>query len=364
MLINHNQSTLADEMIVQITSLLLHWVMNEEITRDNIIQICEFIDKNQTMYKNQETNLKYIKLLEQLKSYLDDNELTNKLFNANNSNVIDKISKFSSNQSTDQFVSLLQDKMFCMWTGEFKQFYYEKLVPIDSEKLLRLKKEFNIIKKSIGISQEASIFFWIEKNKLNKMRFIITGPTNTPYDQGLYIFDMTLSKEFPNKPPQVHFSNNGGQRFNPNLYNCGKVCLSLLGTWNGDKGESWNSATSTFFQILISIQSQILIEEPYFNEPGHESSIGKPGGIFNSKKYNDHIKQYNLDYAINGLIAGVVSGSSDYPEFDNIIREYFKFKKQRILNNLNKWEKEYTDGNLLDKFKKSKNRFIELSEKL
>ena len=196
------------------------------------------------------------------------------------------------------------------------------------------------------------------------MKFIITGPTNTPYDQGLYIFDMTLSKEFPSKPPLVNFSNNGNKRFNPNLYDSGKVCLSLLGTWRGDKGESWNSATSTFFQILISIQAQILIEEPYFNEPSYEAEIGKPGGIDRSKAYNENIRQYNLDYAINGLIEGVVSNKSDYPEFTHIIREYFKFKKERILAVLNKWEIEYTDGKLLERFKKSKNKFIELSNML
>lgn len=28
-------------------------------------------------------------------------------------------------------------------------------------------------------------------------------------------------------------------RFNPNLYNCGKVCLSLLGTWSGGENEKW-----------------------------------------------------------------------------------------------------------------------------
>ena len=196
------------------------------------------------------------------------------------------------------------------------------------------------------------------------MKFIITGPTGTPYEQGLYIFDMTLSNEFPSKPPLVHFSNHGGQRFNPNLYNCGKVCLSLLGTWNADKGESWNSSTSTFFQILVSIQSQILVEEPYFNEPGHESYIGKTYGITNSKNYNNNIRQYNLDYAINGLINGIVNSDDNYSEFDYIIRNYFKFKKDKILGILNKWEEDYTDKNQLIKFKISKQKFVELVSKL
>lgn len=46
---------------------------------------------------------------------------------------------------------------------------------------------------------------------------------------------------------QVQFltTGNGSVRFNPNLYNCGKVCLSLLGTWSGP---SWDPATSTILQ--------------------------------------------------------------------------------------------------------------------
>lgn len=51
--------------------------------------------------------------------------------------------------------------------------------------------------------------------------------------------------------PQVHLCTTGGNRvrFNPNLYNCGKVCLSLLGTWSGDKGENWNPDVSTAVQV-------------------------------------------------------------------------------------------------------------------
>lgn len=38
-------------------------------------------------------------------------------------------------------------------------------------------------------------------------------------------------------------------QFNPNLYNCGKVCLSLLGTWSGGQGESWDPQASSAFQV-------------------------------------------------------------------------------------------------------------------
>ncbi len=349
-----------DEKVIQTIRLLSKYLENEEISNSNIILIADIIYTNYKLLNNSKYT-HFPKLLELLKNLMDDNNIVHKLTENDNINTIISVNK---TVSLDPFVNLFNDYLFVMYPEEFKKFHYTKLVNINAEKLQKIKKEFSIIKKSITANSEASIFFCVEKNNLGKIKFIISGPKDTPYDQGLYIFDMTLSNEYPAKPPLVHFSNNGGQRFNPNLYNCGKVCLSLLGTWSAQKGESWNSSTSTFFQILVSIQSQILIDEPYFNEPGHESWIGKANGIASSKAYNDNIRKYNLDYAINGLIEGVLTNNSPYPEFNYIIRNYFKFKKDRILDILNKWELEYTDKLQLASFKISKEKFIQLSNQL
>jgi hypothetical protein len=56
-----------------------------------------------------------------------------------------------------------------------------------------------------------------------------------PDVQKVLIVDVFCDGSFPNKPPQVLFKTTGGGRvnFNPNLYADGKVCLSLLGTWQG-----------------------------------------------------------------------------------------------------------------------------------
>ena len=53
----------------------------------------------------------------------------------------------------------------------------------------------------------------------------------------------------------------------------GKVCLSLLGTW---QGPGWVPGKSTLLQVLISIQSMILCDEPYLNEPGWATEAGTP----------------------------------------------------------------------------------------
>ena len=57
------------------------------------------------------------------------------------------------------------------------------------------------------------------------------------------------------QPPKVKLITTGNEhvRFNPNLYNNGTVCLSLLGTWaSTNESEKW-SAVSTIRQVLMSI---------------------------------------------------------------------------------------------------------------
>ncbi|PIK48516.1 Ubiquitin-conjugating enzyme E2 Z [Apostichopus japonicus] len=73
----------------------------------------------------------------------------------------------------------------------------------------------------------------------------------------------SLSTKLPCPAPRVKImTGNNTVRFNPNLYKDGKVCLSLLGTWNRS---SWTPA-HCLFTILESIQ-RVMNKEPYHNEP-------------------------------------------------------------------------------------------------
>lgn len=51
-------------------------------------------------------------------------------------------------------------------------------------------------------------------------------------------------------------------------------------------------------QVLVSIQSLILVPEPYFNEPGFERSRGTPSGTHSSREYNSNIYQACVRYAM------------------------------------------------------------------
>ncbi|KAJ0250439.1 ubiquitin-conjugating enzyme E2 26 [Hirschfeldia incana] len=126
------------------------------------------------------------------------------------------------------------------------------------------------------------------ETRMDLMRAVIVGAEGTPYHDGLFFFDIHFTDTYPSVPPMVHY-HSGGLRINPNLYNCGKVCLSLLGTWNGNARERWLPHESTMLQLLVSIQALILNQKPYFNEPAYGMTKGTPSGEAHSKVYSENV---------------------------------------------------------------------------
>ena len=55
---------------------------------------------------------------------------------------------------------------------------------------------------------------------------------------------------------------------------------------------------TSFLQVLISIQSLILVPKPYFNEPGYEATMHTDAGRQGDRNYNAVIREENMHYAI------------------------------------------------------------------
>ncbi|KAI3876596.1 hypothetical protein MKX03_013298 [Papaver bracteatum] len=132
-----------------------------------------------------------------------------------------------------------------------------------------------------------TIFVRAYEERMDLLRAVIVGAAETPYHDGLFFFDVYYPSEYPSTPPLVNYHAHN-LRINPNLYNSGKVCLSLLNTWDGDKVERWTPGKSNMLQVLISIQALVLNEKPYFNEPGYEKSAGTGRGEKFSQEYNEN----------------------------------------------------------------------------
>ncbi|WPH00126.1 hypothetical protein R9X50_00294900 [Acrodontium crateriforme] len=131
----------------------------------------------------------------------------------------------------------------------------------------RIAKELANIQKA----QDLSLAVACRDSDVRTVRALIIGPPETAYEYGFFEFECKFTKEYPIKSPEVRcITTNGGKcRFNPNIYAEGKVCLSILGTWRGERGEEWSSAQG-LESILLSIQS-LMSANPYENEPGFEN---------------------------------------------------------------------------------------------
>ncbi|KAK4257907.1 hypothetical protein QN277_007435 [Acacia crassicarpa] len=144
--------------------------------------------------------------------------------------------------------------------------------------LRAISKEWRILQKNLP----ESIFVQVSETRSDLLRAAITGVAGTPYHDALFFFDIGLPPSYPNEPPKIHYLSHGYE-VNPNLKRNGAVCLSLFNTFSGSRSERWNPETSTLLQVLLSIQSLVLNEKPYFNHPLN---------FVNSKKLSDSFSQY------------------------------------------------------------------------
>ncbi|KAF3110262.1 hypothetical protein TWF706_000981 [Orbilia oligospora] len=169
-----------------------------------------------------------------------------------------------------------------------------------NQSTLRLTRELADIQKS----NDLSIAVACRDSDIRNIRALILGPPETPYEFGFFEFTMKFPKEYPGKAPAVNaITTNGGRcRFNPNIYAGGKVCLSILGTWRGERGEEWSSAQG-LESILISIQS-LMSSNPYENEPGYENA--------NSQHDKDNQKAYVLKIRHETLRIAIIQRLEEY----------------------------------------------------
>ncbi|CAH2249468.1 baculoviral IAP repeat-containing 6 [Pelobates cultripes] len=197
----------------------------------------------------------------------------------------------------------------------------------------RLAQEAVTLSTSLPLSSSSSVFVRCDEERLDIMKVLITGPADTPYANGCFEFDVYFPQDYPNSPPLVNLETTGGHsvRFNPNLYNDGKVCLSILNTWHGRPEEKWNPQTSSFLQVLVSVQSLILVSEPYFNEPGYERSRGTPSGTQSSREYDGNIRQATVKWA---MLEQIRNAS---PCFKEVIHKHFYLKRAEIMAQCEDW---------------------------
>ena len=194
----------------------------------------------------------------------------------------------------------------------------ESVKVIKKETMQRLLKDVRqIIKHPLS---DNGIYYSHDENDMMKGYALIVGPEDTPYFGGFYFFKFNFPQDYPFSPPTVtYMTNDGTTRYNPNLYKCGKVCVSILNTWSGDK---WSSC-QTINSILLTLCS-LLNNTPLLNEPGQNTS---------SKDfipYQKSIEYSNINFAICDIIN--ISKKKIPPPFEI----FYPFMKENFFKNYDK----------------------------
>ena len=233
----------------------------------------------------------------------------------------------------------------------------------EKQKLRKLAKEVQSLSASGGlpVALESSVLLRQDGARPDKMRALIVGPEGTPYALGCFVFDIFFPSDYPHKPPMVQFVTTGGGRirFNPNLYADGKVCLSLLGTWHGGaEFEKWNPSQSSLYQVLVSIQAMILVDEPWFNEPGADGLRGTDDGDRKSREYNEEIRLQTVRWAM------VAQLRKPKPGFEDAIRAHFALQRGRIYRQVAGWVDACEDATRKARMQESMHELVDELSKL
>jgi len=200
-----------------------------------------------------------------------------------------------------------------------------------SEFSLSAKKR--LIKDIVSLSKspliDEGIYYTHDDDNIQYGYAVIIGPKDSPYEDGIYMFRFKFPYNYPVSPPKVEFMTSYNQfRFHPNYYVSGKVCLSILNTWPGEK---WTSSLTLRF-ILVTLQS-IMTKNALTNEPG-----------VTVEKHNERIISYDNAVSYNN-IAHCISLFQNVPTmfnmFDSMINKhiqdkYFDFMKR--LDDMKKYD--------------------------
>jgi baculoviral IAP repeat-containing protein 6 len=221
---------------------------------------------------------------------------------------------------------------------------------VNPEALKTIMKEIRKeLPKCLELGTRGSIFVRYDDDKPQFLQALLTGVADTPYESGAFLFDIYIPNEYPHtnclvthvtKNASLVHANNGPGGFSPNLHqDSGKVCLSLLGTWDGP---GWVDGQSNVYQVLSSILWMILgAEHPYYMEP----SYGGWEGTAPLTNHDPEVIEYDEEVYFGTAKWGILEQLKDPPiGFEEVVIAHFMAKKNLILSTIKSWIKKGSDS--------------------
>ncbi len=244
--------------------------------------------------------------------------------------------------------------------------------------LKRINNDILELERSKENLNSDGIYFYYDESNIYTLLFMLVGPRDTPYENGFYFFELTFKDTYPMEPPIVKYMTQGVLpsinninklvRFNPNLYTCGKVCLSMLNTWEGPR---W-VPTNTVSNILVAIQALVLNSNPLENEPGYENKNDENLiNLYNA--YNSIIEFANIKITVIDMYLNIPKGFEVFKDImKGLIISNRSFYENKIEMNIQKigigiklvLKIRYSDMNFILDYNELKIKFNDFYENL
>ena len=149
----------------------------------------------------------------------------------------------------------------------------------------RLKREFNnFIKDPPSNCSGGPVTNKINNVDYYKWNATITGPQQSPYENGIFNLEIIFPINYPFKPPCITFKT---PIYHPNISKKGTICLDIL-------KEHWSPAL-TISKVLLSICS--LLTDPNPDDPLRP----EVADLYNNNKieYDLNARNHTYEYAMN-----------------------------------------------------------------
>ncbi len=212
-----------------------------------------------------------------------------------------------------------------------------------SRALKRISKEIQDLHKDAKDLAENGVYTYVNDENMKEIYALFIGREKTPYHHGFYFIKFTYPDDYPMSPPKAFYAtqgvlsgNQGLVRFNPNLYVCGKVCLSMLNTW---QGPGW-VPTNTIINVFMAIQALVLHEVPLHNEPGYTNHPVKDPIV---QGYNRLIEYANYNIGIYEMLNQQPKG---FEVFKPIMEKYFVEHFNEIISNIQEIKTKYNEAEI------------------
>jgi len=145
--------------------------------------------------------------------------------------------------------------------------------------LKRISKELHDLQReppanvSAGPVQQSDMFNW---------QATILGPSDSPYQSGVFFLSINFPTDYPFKPPKISFTT---KIYHPNINSNGSICLDILRS-------NWSPAL-TISKVLLSICSLLCDpnpDDPLVPEIARQYKQDREG-------YNTTARQWTQKYA-------------------------------------------------------------------